>query len=317
MNFVVLRSEGVMSIDNEAIELNTTGLLPAHVEILAWRGEKGSGFIERNDCQRVVEKVEDLIPYRLLVDSWIDAASRLPTPISLAQAHRIKLDMVEAVYKNKRIAPYPYGAYVYEATDEAVAYMSAAVSAFGLYNRVDELIGRVDAAFAQVVYLVNVNVDQNNISAAQVNSWSANMQSNWSALTMSSGYGGDDYTVNTDPMGASGVPATIHWHQAPAGHQSFSFSSSPDTGSGGVQPMSHFAPIDTSVGGGIVSMIRWNPISPPGIQWIDSIQFRDALRAIVARRRGLETIRAWHKQVIPTLLSIPAVIAHDVAGGGW
>lgn len=313
MNFVVLPAERTMSIDNAAIEVSTTHLLPRpDIEILAWNGASGKGFIEYNHGPRIVERFEDIIPYRFFVDAWLGAAPGL----SLSQAMQIKIDMVDTLYNYKRRAPYPHSdGQSYEASDEAVMYMAAAVAASGLYDRLDELIGRIDAEFTSMITQLRTGVTNYNQGAAAIDQWSVGHANNWASLDLSyNPDGGVPGDVNSDVFQSGTIVATRHFHTAILARASRDFiNRNTGIGAGGFLPMQQFTAPDVS--GGVQSTIWWQTLSSGAPYGINAITFRDALRGILARRNVLEQERRQNKAVIQGQGSIAAVIARDVALG--
>src|SRR5215471_5701964 len=132
-NFMVSPPNGIMSIGNAQLKLTPSelvDLLPptaADAAILAWRSD-GTGIIERENGLRVLEEVKDLGQYQPLINAWIEAAAKLPEPLTVPQARQIKIDMVDGIYEEKRVEPLPHGTYLYDAADEAVTAMTAALS---------------------------------------------------------------------------------------------------------------------------------------------------------------------------------------------
>src|SRR5262249_46033863 len=155
-----LPRSGSMSIDNALLDLDSSGYFPSEVEILAWHGDKGNGFIEYNDRPRIVEQVYDATLYRDLINDWVAAAAALPASLTLAQAKQVKQGFVEAIFHNKRMLPYQHlDGWRYEATDEAIAYMTSALAS-----------GNIEAAMSSFINELNNNIFANNTTAGIVNS---------------------------------------------------------------------------------------------------------------------------------------------------
>lgn len=132
LRFAAVRSEAVMSIDNASIEFDFRSLLAANVEIVAWDGKEGQ--IEYNDRPRVMEGFTDPSPYNALINGWLNAAVVAPQPLTLAQARKIKLDFIEAIFVYKRKVPYTYVGHNWPTDDESMLMALTAMSRWAASN---------------------------------------------------------------------------------------------------------------------------------------------------------------------------------------
>lgn len=137
MRFVVLRNEGTMTIDNQTYPLPQASLdtIGQIVEIIAFNADSGTGFIERNDRPKLLDRSMDPANYEHLINAWMWAAFPYWAAMSdgaaaLTQARQIKVRYVDALYHAKRQAPIAYGAYSWNADDDEVDYIIEQISAF-------------------------------------------------------------------------------------------------------------------------------------------------------------------------------------------
>jgi hypothetical protein len=306
MNFVILPSEQTMSVDNAALELDSTPWVPINVEIVAWNETKG--FREYNDRPRVTEAIDDLENYQAPINAWINVASQVSPQLTLAQAKQIKSDFVEALFNVKRRRPFVYS-YWFEATDEAVNHMSALV-AMGLTSRVDE-------AITTMVGELNGNVNLSVYNANRVDTWSAQEQSNWIGLNISQ-YNVTTYG-NTGPFYNIGVnPPDSAWatHGHPTQLSRLGHQLNKGVASGGLGLLSMSPVSSQSVASGGLSAVNWQPLYVAGQVQINFTVFKDALQGIINRRVTLAAVRDSKKSQIESQTMIAGVIAVD-AVAGW
>ncbi|PWT74313.1 MAG: hypothetical protein C5B60_06885 [Chloroflexi bacterium] len=312
VNFTASRSQGLMSVDNASLKFNAAPFLPPNIEMVAWDGDAGSGFVERNDRARMTEKISDLSDYLEMLDAWIanaanapvwaDASTASPTPLTEMQIRQIKSDIVDAVYTTKRLQPRWWGSYLYEATDEAIAHMTAAAD-----------VGSVESG--DIVSVFNGNVLTYNAVPLST------MRNNWANIkeyedpvqpgsdmlvtggTLAPGQAGHQHPWNDKNVFTSLNPSS--WNRPAAVDQQNYGRQFPV---GGVDPNS--------------ILILWQPLA----QWPDipleapvdiiASVLRNALRELLRHRVVLAERRlAMRRYIANPANSIADVIAYDVSIG--
>ena len=168
MNFVIVRSDGVMTIDNAALAMDVSSL-PSNIEVVAWRGN--SGIIEYNDRPRVLTLFTDPSPYQSLVNAWMTAQAAASPALTLAQAKAIKSDFVDGIFAGKRIAPVAYAGFYWDASDESVLAMLQSL-AVGTLGAVEDssggIVGEVNTALGQIIGQVNTALGRADTAFATV-----------------------------------------------------------------------------------------------------------------------------------------------------
>jgi hypothetical protein len=123
-SFIIVRNSGCVSLDNAYIDGIDCSSLPSTISFVLWTEGEG-GTIEYSDRQGVQEPFSDIGPYENFVNLWIAAAELQTPPLTLAQAKVVKQDFVNALWYQKRTAPYPFLTWMWDASDQAVAGMTA------------------------------------------------------------------------------------------------------------------------------------------------------------------------------------------------
>src|SRR5215831_16602835 len=116
---------GLMSVDNETVMLDASALDP-NISIVTWAGNRG--LIQYNDRPEVRRPVTDIAPYQPWVNRFMRVVADGDPELTLDQAKQLKIDLVEALYDNKREVPFIHAGREYECSDEAIAYMSSALA---------------------------------------------------------------------------------------------------------------------------------------------------------------------------------------------
>jgi hypothetical protein len=132
LDFVISRSEGIVSIDNQPLVINTSSV-PANVAIVVYDCSSGAGSIEYNDRLRILEPFIDLTPYASFINAWLTAAAAITgMPVTLAQAKTVKLGLVDGIFNSKRQLPISYAGRTWDATDQSMLGMQAAIAAWDI-----------------------------------------------------------------------------------------------------------------------------------------------------------------------------------------
>jgi hypothetical protein len=160
VDFVIATSEGVVSIDNQPLGVDTT-TLPANVAVVAYDCSSGAGNIEYNDRLRILEPLLDPTPYQAVLNNWlVEAAAQTVMPVTLAQAQRVKIGIVNGIYNGKRQLPITAIGYTWDASDTAYADMQAAITS--------STPGMVDTLTTQTNQQVGTLTTQTNQQAASL-----------------------------------------------------------------------------------------------------------------------------------------------------
>lgn len=127
-SFIIVRNSGCVSLDNAFVDNINCSSLASNISFVLWTAEDG-GTIEYLDRLAVQEPFTDIGPYQLFINLWIAAQEHNSPPLTLAQAKTVKADFVDALFYQKRSAPYPQnvtaGNYTWDAKDDAIAGMTA------------------------------------------------------------------------------------------------------------------------------------------------------------------------------------------------
>ena len=130
MDFVVARSEGIVSIDNQPLVIDTS-LLASNVALVAYDCTAGSGKIEYNDRLRLLESFIDVTPYVSFVNAWLTQAALITTtPLTLSLAQSIKLSLVDGIFNSKRQLPITALGNTWDASDQSLMNMQAAIASW-------------------------------------------------------------------------------------------------------------------------------------------------------------------------------------------
>jgi hypothetical protein len=222
MNFVAIRSENRMSIDNSVIELDLSGRLAPNIELLIWRGAAGVGEIEYNDRPRALQQFGDVMPYIGLVDYFLSAANAQTNAIpatfnlTLETAQRIKSGAVEIIYNSKRRLPiYAWtssGTYWWSASDDSV--ISAQSMMIELPGALD-LIGQINDRISDINYYIVelASAQRNHINSAFI----ARLNTEVGPQALAGGAGGrpigpqGNFAMPGLQGGLAGIPTPFNW----------------------------------------------------------------------------------------------------------
>ena len=309
MQFLILRAENLVVIDNAAIEINCSAL-PANVAMIVWHDDIGK--IEYNDRPAMRTDFTDPSPYIPFLNAWMTAFSTQVPPLQLPQAKKVKTDLVEALYDYKRREPYTYG-WVYDANDEAVMFMNSTLANIlsdtggpgSLVPSINNTFHSLTLQLNPIFTTINTNANNFNTSMAVIDTWSGYMAQNWGGLSL-----------NPELHDSGGASNNVTAHS----HQYYNVSiivPIRGTGSAGTYRMSQSSYVtDVTVGfTPATAMVAWQPLNSASIVAISVDDFNDALTGIVARNNTLNGSRVSKKSAINALASIPAVVAYDVTAG--
>jgi hypothetical protein len=127
-SFIIVRASRTVSIDNGYVDDIDCSSLASNISFVLWTEEDG-GTIEYLDRPAVQEPFIDIGPYQPFINAWIAAVEHGSPPLTLAQAKTIKSDFVDALWQQKRTAPYPHnvaaGNYTWSARDEDLYGMTS------------------------------------------------------------------------------------------------------------------------------------------------------------------------------------------------
>jgi len=296
---------GLMSVDNETVMLNTSRFKPPNASIVTWAGNRG--LIQYNDRPEVRKPVTDISPYQSWVDRFMTVVADADPPLNLEQAKQLKIDMVEALYDDNRKKPFIYLSNEYECTDEAIAYMGAALAVVtgdgstGLANQINagliNLVGQVNGVIGAINTGITNSVvfPNNNTTATTI----ANLVNNWATTSLM--YGTLQATVTPyyymyRPSGAmpvsAGTVGYMGWSNVPL-----------------------VMDVTIAWSGASAAPISWQPLNSATMIDIPFVTFSAVVKAIVARRNELNLDRQRHKRAINLLTTVAAVIAYDVTDG--
>jgi phage gp45-like len=153
MRFWIVRHLNSFGVENCHVDGMDFTTLEANIEIVEWK--EGMGEVEYNDRPKLRETITDVTPFAPFFDQFI---AKLPY-ITLAQAKKIKCDLISLLYDNKRQLPYAYnvaaGNFTWDATDQSVLGMTTAT----IPSLISILVGTSDST---VVGKINTLADQIN-----------------------------------------------------------------------------------------------------------------------------------------------------------
>jgi hypothetical protein len=174
MRFMVDRFGNQMAVDNSVATNMDFSALGSTVALIVWDGLGGE--IENTDGPAVRTTFTDPSPYQPLLNAWMTKVAAATPPLTLAQAKSIKSALVNAIYEAKRTAPITSGGQTYEATNEAVTAMAAALT----WGDFAALTAAINASIGTLATRVNVDMqqlcDQNNANFLGYAGDTANLQ---------------------------------------------------------------------------------------------------------------------------------------------
>lgn len=163
-----------MSIDNASVTGILTTTAPLHVSFVEWR--EGKGEVEYDDRPPLREATYDVLPYCPFFDQFLTKLTAVVPPITLAQAQKVKIDLVADVYNTKRQLPYHYpvaaGDYSWDASDDAMfsstipAIQNSTASINALAAALNSVVAHYNSNF---VGIINQNAGIGNTLVGQIN----------------------------------------------------------------------------------------------------------------------------------------------------
>jgi hypothetical protein len=328
-----------MFVDDVYADMDTSALATNIVRV-QWRETVGYLYLTTATLQ---QKITDPSPYQSFLNSWATARLAASPPLQLADAQQIKLELIDYLYDIKRQAPYAYtvaaGAYTWEATDGALANMSAAAIPAvvgGTSSGSSSLVSAINSQHTSLVNDINNNV-VGGVNGTLVNAINsaivAQGNTEFNSL-VSVGNQLCDFIDNTMLGVIAGQtisgPNTInnrlqHNASSNAGTPGFSgaivhvteiwaVGSYMSNITGGVAGVGTY-PIGSGSGPGTATF-QWTPIESATPVTISLTEAGAIMSGITSRRATLLTTRKNKKSAVQAMTDINAVIAYD-ATAGW
>lgn len=297
MRFMVDRLGSQMCVDNAIATGMDFTALAATIALIVWDGF--SGEIESTDGPAVRTTFADPSPYQPLLNAWMTKVAAATPPLNIAQARSIKTALVNAVYSAKRQAPITSGGVTYEATNEAITAMAAALT----WGDFAALAAAINASIGPLATNVNTDMtqlcNQNNTNFTTLAAQCTNLQNIYLGAASDGSSGGSfEYitnfiaqrgnpTINLFPFGTLPVPATVVVSAIPA-------------------------PAALNAG----SSVQIYPIGSTTPITLTPAAATAVPAALAQRRNTLLGVRGTKQNQIAALATVAAAIAYD-ATSGW
>jgi hypothetical protein len=295
MDFLIARSEGIVSIDNQPLGVDTSAL-PVNVAIVAYDCSGGAGNIEYSDQLRVLAPFIDITPYVPFANTWLTAASAIVgMPVTLAQAKRVKIGLVDGIFNSKRQLPINYVGNTWDATDQSMIGMQTMINAWS----VETDITTADAILADNMQKLQVLIHQTG-NASQ-------------PAAYASGTGSIDAAVRFDKHLSGGV-----WDGTYVRIPGTSPTWVTSVGGGGVNAQPTYVPIPAGQIGYQTTTgpsVSWTPLNATAPVSLSMTSMRTLISNIQTRRGSLQSTRLTKTNAINLLTTVAAVIAYDVTTG--
>ena len=165
------------SVDNAVVTGLDFSALPTDVWMIQW--QDGKGEIERqfdkdtND-NGLRERIIDILPYCPYFQDFLEM---LPW-LTITQAKKVQVDLINEVYNSKRQMPYHYpvaaGDYWWDATDDTLYSSTAAglqntiASLNAVIDKLNTLVGSINAIDATIVQGVNAQMSTINTGISAI-----------------------------------------------------------------------------------------------------------------------------------------------------
>jgi hypothetical protein len=292
VDLVIARSEGVMSIDNQPLGIDTSPL-PINVAIVAYDCSGGAGNIEYSDRLRLLEPFIDVTPYAPFVNAWLSAATLITgAPLTLALAQQIKLALVDGLFNSKRQLPITALGRTWDASDHALMGMQAAITSW------DVAAAATSADSSLTTNFNGIGIDTRQTQPAATSPPSG---SGGGAISYVPGY---SQNQNGTYHNADNVNSDAYFGAVSGGgfSQQALFSAQ------------YHAPLNASPVVG--PSIDWPPYNSTTTIRLAMTDMRTLMSTINARRTTLQNTRISKTSVINNMTTIAAVIAYD-ATLGW
>jgi hypothetical protein len=288
VDFVIATFEGVVSIDNQPLGVDTTSL-PVNVAIVAYDCNTGAGSIEYNDRLRILEPLLDPTPYQAVLNNWLVTANALTTmKITLAQAKRVKIGIVNGIYNGKRQLPVTAIGHTWDASDTAYADMQAAITS--------STPGMMDSLTTQA----NTSIH----SDTPVQSVAATSQAAYAAA-------GGTATYVTGGSQQTSAPYTVSLNLG-----SSSFVTAVAGGQMTQQPQYVISNPTNIISPTQNTTATFTPLNETIPQTLNVGQIGQIVSTIQSRRSSLQTVKVNKTNQINALTTVSQVISYD-ATAGW
>lgn len=300
MDLVIAIDDGVMSIDNQPLAIDTSAF-PSNVSLVAYDCKAGSGSIEYNDRLRLLVPLTDVTPYAAFVNSWMTVAALVSgMPLTLAQARTVKIGLVDGIFNSKRQLPIFALGNNWDATDESMIGMQAAIAAWDVANAITVGNAYVAESVNNMGVYVSTTTDTSTSTYTSTSTFTtiqANISAGWSQM------GGIPYSILsiTPRLTVDALPSTSQSTSTSYSNSSSSSSASHDRVNYGVTT----GPV-----------IAWPPLNSPTTISVAMADMRSLISSIQSRRSQLQSTRLTKITAINALSTIPTVIAYD-ATAGW
>lgn len=288
MDFVIATFEGVVSIDNQPLGVDTTSL-PANVAVVAYDCSSGAGNIEYNDRLRILEPLLDPTPYQVVLNNWLKVAAALTAmPVTLVQAKHVKIGIVNGIYNGKRQLPVTAIGHTWDASDTAYADMQAAITS--------ATPGMIDSLTIQA----NTSIH----SDTPVQSTPAQSQGAYASA-------GGSATYVTGGTQSTGIPYTVSLYTA-----SSSFVTAVAGGQISQQPQYVISNPTQIISPNQNTTANFTPLNETTALTLTVGQIGQIVATIQGRRSALQTVKVNKTNSINALTTVNAVISYD-ATTGW
>jgi hypothetical protein len=339
MRFDINRADNYMFVDDIYADMDTSALATNIVRV-QWRETVGYIYLTTATLQ---QKITDPSPYQSFLNTWATARLTATPPLALAEAQQIKLELIDYLYDIKRQAPYAYtvaaGAYHWEATDGALANMTAAAIPAvvgGTSSGSSSLVSAINSQHTSLVNDINNNVvgGVNGTLVSQINSAVVAQGNTEFDSLVSVGNALCDFLDNTIIGTIAGQtlsgPNTLNnrlQHNASSnagtpglnaalahnGH-TWAVGSYMSNVPGGIAGVGNY-PIGSGSGPGTATL-QWTPIESATPVTISLTEAGAIMSGITSRRATLLTTRTNKKAAVNAMTDIATVIAYD-ATAGW
>jgi hypothetical protein len=284
MDLVIARDEGIISIDNQPLAVDTS-LVPSNVSVVIYDCTAGAGNMEYNDRLRLLEPFIDVTPYVSFVNAWLTAAIN---QITLAQAKLVKIGLIEGIFNSKRQLPITVLGYTWDATDQSLLGMQAAITAWDVASAVTT----ADATFSANVNAMTVVTPSTPAAANAVTPATSSIPN--ILLVNPDGQHDTSWAWQSAGPGVTGVSGGDLTQQPNATMQKSPINA---------PPVIAGPPID------------WPPLNSTVMVRLTMAQMRQLIWSILWRRTQLQATRVTKTNTINGLDKVASVITYDVTTG--
>jgi hypothetical protein len=292
VDFVVARSEGIVSIDNQPLAVDTSPL-PVNVAIVAYDLASGVGRIEYSDRLRLLEPFIDVVPYAPFVNSWLTQAALITgAPLTLSLAQQIKLALVDGIFNSKRQLPITALGHTWDASDQALMGMQAAITSW-------------DVAASATSADSGLTQNFNGISIRTAPT---------SFINASPPAVADGGAISYVPRPTQNLDGTWSFGQ----NVTSSYFAGSVSGGGFSSQAQFVAAYNSQLTAAITTgpSVQWPPLNSTVTVSLAMTDMRSLISSINSRRTTLQNARLAKRNAINALATVAAVIAYD-ATTGW